>query len=205
MPYDPNIPGRRSIRLKGYDYSAEGSYFVTICIRNRECVLGDVVDGEMIPSPIGNIVNHCWLELVDDFANLSLDEYQIMPNHFHGIVVLWESPRGDLIRRDLINQIPTGDTHIPTGLNESRFGPVAGWQQMKNPKQTLGKIIRHFKAKATKKIHDAGFTGFQWQSKYHDRIIRNDDELDRVRNYIRNNPMNWQDDEENPADKTHVD
>jgi len=121
-----------------------------------------------------------------------------MPNHFYGIVVLRESPRGDLIRRDLINQIPTGESQIPTGLNESRFGPVAGWQQMKNPRQTLGKIIRHFKAKATKRIHDAGF-GFQWQSKYHDRIIRNEDELDRIRLYMRNNPLNWQNDEENPA------
>ena len=161
-----------------------------------------------------------------------------MPNHFHGIVVLWESTRGDLIRRDLINQIPTGDSSIPpinqiptgdspippinqiptgdssilpinqtptghspipTGLNESRFGSIPHWQQMKNPKRTLGKIIRHFKAKAAKKIHDAGFTGFQWQSKYHDRIIRNEDELDRIRLYIRNNPLNWHDDEENPA------
>ncbi|MBI4418812.1 MAG: hypothetical protein HY563_08540 [Ignavibacteriales bacterium] len=165
----------------------------------------------MIPSPIGNIINHCWLKLVDDFANLSLDIFQTMPNHFHGIVVLWESPR-DLINQIPTNQIPanqipanqiptgdTGDSPIPTGLNESRFGPVEGWQQMKNPKQTLGKIIRHFKAKAAKKIHDAGFTGFQWQSKYHDRIIRNEDELDRIRLYIRNNPVNWQEDEENPV------
>jgi putative transposase len=70
---------------------------------------------------------------------------------------------------------------------------------MKTPQQTLGKIIRHFKAKAAKKIHDTGFTGFRWQSKYHDRIIRNEDELDRIRLYIRNNPVNWREDEENPV------
>jgi len=143
-------------------------------------------------SAIGEIVNQCWLELVDDFANLSLDVFQVMPNHFHGIVVLWDDNR-----RDLINQIPTNQ--IPTGLNEFRFGPVPGWQQMKNPKQTPGKIIRHCKAKATKKIHDAGFDGFLWQSKFHDRIIRGDDELDRIRGYIRNNPLNWRKDDENPS------
>jgi len=79
MSRNKNTPGRRSLRLKGYDYSTEGSYFITICVWNRECILGDVSDGEMRPSAIGEIVNRCWLELVDDFANLSLDAYQIYP------------------------------------------------------------------------------------------------------------------------------
>ena len=69
MPFS-HFEGRKSPRLRGYDYSTEGSYFVTFNVKNRECVLGDVIDGEMIPSPIGDIVNHCWLELLDDFANL---------------------------------------------------------------------------------------------------------------------------------------
>jgi len=64
MSRNANTPGRRSLRLKGYDYSARGSYFVTFNVRNRECALGEVIDGEMIPSPIGNIVNHCWLKLL---------------------------------------------------------------------------------------------------------------------------------------------
>ena len=160
----------------------------------------------MTPSGIGDIVNRCWLDLQNDFSNASLDEYQIMPNHIHGIVVLWDSDR-----RDLINQIPTEiptanrtptanqiPTEIPTGIDESRFGPTPGWQQMKNPRRTLGKIIRHFKAKATKKIHDAGFGDFQWQSGFHDRIIRNDEELERIREYIRNNSQNWKGDDEIP-------
>ena len=207
MSRNANTPGRRSLRLKGYDYSARGSYFVTFNVRNRECVLGEIRYGKMNLSIPGRIVDNCWLKLPEAFPGVLLDVYQIMPDHFHGIVVLWEDggnfPCGNLINQIApTNQIPTGHSPIPTGLNESRFGPVAGWQQMKNPEQTLGKIIRHFKAKAAKKIHDAGFMGFQWQSKYHDRIIRNEDELDRILLYIRNNPLNWQDDEENPADKS---
>lgn len=204
MPFHSFRPGRRSIRLKGYDYSAMGSYFVTICVRNRECVFGDVLNGEMKPSAIGEIVNQCWVLLSDDFANVGLDAFQIMPNHFHGIVVLFGPDRRDLIGRDLINQIPTGDSpnptdnQIPTGLDESRFGPVPGWQQMKNPKQTLGKIIRHFKAKATRQIHEAGFADFQWQQRFHDRIIRGEDELNRIRAYIQSNPSKWEGDAENP-------
>jgi hypothetical protein len=127
MPYDAFSRGRRSLRLKGYDYSAAGSYFVTICVKNRECILGNVINGEMRPSAIGEIVNQCWLELVDDFANVGLDAFQIMPNHFHGIVVLWGNNRWDLINQIPTNQIPTNQIptgDIPTGLDESRFGPI---------------------------------------------------------------------------------
>ena len=219
MGDNPKIHQRRSIRLTGYDYSTEGSYFVTICVRNRECALGNVVNGEMVPSRTGEIVNECWMGLADDFDNVMLDEFQIMPDHFHGIVVL--TPRRDLINQiptdktdqiptdktdqiptdgtnqiptDGTNQIPTDGTYqIPTGIDESRFGPVQGWQQMKNPRQTLGKIIRHFKAKATKKIHDADVLDFGWQSRFYDRIIRDPEELERIREYIQANPKNWRD------------
>lgn len=186
------FPGRRSIRLKGYDYSTEGSYFVTLVVRNREQALGDIQKGKMRLSGVGSIVNQCWLELPEAFPDISLDIYQIMPDHFHGIVVLWENHCGDLINQiATTNQMATNQ--IPTGLDAARFGPVVHWQLMKNSRQTLGKIVRHFKAKAAKRIHDAGFTGFQWQSRFHDRIIRDPDELARIRNYIRNNPLNWRD------------
>ena len=194
MPYNSERHHRRSIRLKGYDYSAEGSYFVTICVKDRECVLGEIVEADMHLSAIGEIIRQCWAALADDLPNVMLDGYQVMPNHFHGIVVLFEHRR-DLIGRDLINQIPTGN--IPTGVDDSRFGPTLAWRQMENPKQTLGKVIRHFKAKATKRIHDAGFGSFQWQSRFYDRIIRNEEELDRIRDYIQENPRNWRDDDEN--------
>ena len=215
MAYDPlehHPPkrwrtGRRSYRLQGYDYSSEGAYYVTICVRNRQCVLGDVVNGEMRLSVIGEIVRECWLGIPDHFSNVTLDEFQVMPNHLHGIVVSCGNHR-----RDLIDQIPTGsnpqsqtdyriptenDNTIPLGIDESHFGPQTNFPLMKNPKQVLGKILRHFKARATKMIHDQGFPDFQWQGKFHDHIIRDEADLERIREYIRNNPLNWAADEEN--------
>ncbi|MBM4161168.1 MAG: transposase [Ignavibacteria bacterium] len=197
MAYDPlkhHPPkrwrtGRQSIRLQGYDYSSEGSYYITVCTHNRECQLGDVVNDEMRLSRIGEIVWECWLEIPKHFSDVTLDEYQIMPNHVHGIVVIWGNHR-----RDLINQ-------IPTGIHPAGFRTQTNWPLMKNPKQTLGKVIRHFKASASKIIHDRGFPEFGWQSRFHDHIIRSDEELDRIRQYIRNNPLNWSLDDENPVNR----
>jgi putative transposase len=196
---------RRSIRLKNYNYSAEGAYSVTICTHNRDCTLGDVANGEMILSEIGRIADECWLAVPNDLPNVVLDEYQIMPNHVHGIVVIWDKDAKDLVGdgdsvRDLINQISPGDQippgkrnlpEISLGFAGAKFSRKIDWPLMKNPKQTLGKIVRHFKAKATKSIHDAAFYNFGWQGKFHDHIIRDEDDLKRVRRYIRNNPKRW--------------
>jgi putative transposase len=190
---------RASVRLRGYDYSSEGAYFVTINTAERECSLGTIALGEMHLSMIGEIVDECWLALVLDLPGVFLDVYQIMPNHLHGIIVLLGSAHSDA-SRDLINQIPTGGSRhqanvpsmgVRTGLTSSRVAPESTFPLMRYPKQTLGKVIRHFKAKATKRIHDAGFPDFVWQSRYHDRIIRNCHELDHIRRYIHENPVRW--------------
>ena len=99
-----------------------------------------------------------------------------MPNHIHGIIMITDS-------RDLINQIPTTKSNFPL---------------MKSPKVTLGKIIRHYKARSAKYIHDSGYVDFRWQPLFYDRIVRNDKELDNIRDYIINNPLKWFLDEENP-------
>ncbi len=223
MLYDPLKHHRRSIRLRGYDYAAEGAYSVTICTRNRECTLGGIADRGMILSEIGRIADECWLTIPNDLQNAELDEYQIMPNHVHGIVVIWDKrvkigdenslrdlmgkgeSAGDLMAgehsgidvlargcsvRDLINQIPPGN-RISLGFVHNKFTDDVDWPLMKNPKNTLGKIIRHFKAKASKTIHNAGFYDFEWQKGYYDHIIRDNNELERVRQYIRNNPRRW--------------
>ena len=197
MHYDPLRHHRRSLRMRGYDYAAEGAYFVTICTRNRECTLGEIINHEMICSVAGRIAGKCWLAIPDDLSNVLLDEYQIMPNHLHGIVIISCKPVGDLI-----NQIPplsqssnwsqiSLDNRISLSVGRGNFSVEIDWPLMKNPKQTLGKIIRHFKAKATKMIHGASFTEFRWQSGYHDHIIRDQRELERIRKYIRNNPLCW--------------
>lgn len=204
MVFDPSKIHRQSYRLEGYDYSSEGAYSVTICTRGHECTLGDVLNGEMKLSEIGEIVHKCWIDLPSAFSNVTLDEYQIMPSHVHGILVIC----GNRGSRDLINQIPTRplptENQIPTdaiplGIQESHFGAQTNFPLMKNPKQTLGKIIRHFKAKATKKIHDAGYTGFGWQGRFYDHIVRDEQDLERLREFIRSNPLIWSLDEQNPV------
>ena len=175
MAYDLLIHNRKSIRLKEYDYSQPVEYFITICTHDKKCVFGEVIEEQIRLSLIGEIVKNYWEKLPKHFPKVKLDEYVIMPNHIHGIIIITEG-------RDLINQIPT----------KSNF-PL-----MKNPKMTLGKIIRHYKAHSAKYIHDSGYVDFQWQPLFYDRIVRNDKELDNIRDYIINNPLKWFLDEENP-------
>ena len=199
MKFDPKIHHRRRIRLKGYDYSSEGAYFVTVCARDKECVLGEVIDGDMRLNSIGAIVELCWLEIPKHFENAVLDVYQVMPNHVHGIVRILDKPR-----RDLINQIPTTPNQRSNQCQPAAKRANAGvqskpeWPLMKNPKQSLGKMIRSFKALATKKGHDAGFDSFGWQGKFYDHIIRDGRDLDRIRQYIVDNPKNWTNDDNYP-------
>jgi len=86
MKYNPQIHHRRSIRLKHYDYSEPGDYFVTICTKNRKCLLGNIVDGKMVLNKLGLIVKRCWHDLPNHYPNVILDEFIIMPNHIHGII-----------------------------------------------------------------------------------------------------------------------
>lgn len=164
---------RRSIRLQGDDYSSEAGYFVKILIDERACLFGEVVDEKMRLSSIGKIAEGCWLDIPRHFPNAALDDYVIMPNHIHGIITLKEdlSSKGlnvlgkDHPRKGLINQTPTRkEVEAPAGKGD--------WILMKNPKPTLGKIVRHFKARTAKFIHDAGVPEFRWQRNYHEHIIR---------------------------------
>jgi len=174
---------RRSIRLPEYDYTQEGAYYITICIRNRESLFGKISNGRMVLTKCGEIAERCWNVLPEFFPDVVLNEFVIMPNHFHGIIIITGDGRG------LINQTPT------TGIGDK-------WILMKNPGQPLGKIIRHFKAQTAKYIHDAGFDHFRWQRNYWEHVIRNDQSCDKIRQYIIENPSYWGQDEENPERKT---
>ena len=88
MTYNPDIYHRRSIRLKNYDYSQKGAYFVTICIQNRECLFGEIIEGEMILNDVGRMIDKKWQELIIRFQHNILDEFIIRPNHFHGIIIV---------------------------------------------------------------------------------------------------------------------
>ena len=179
MKYDPEKHHRRSIRLKKYNYSSPGHYFVTICVQNRECILGKIVNGQMVLNEWGKIVRDCWQWLEKQYPNVELDEFIIMPNHMHGIIII-----NDLDCR--------GDSRNET----IRRGGVT--PPLQNP--TLGQIVAYFKYQSTKQINQLRQTpGTKfWQRNYYEHIIRNERELYAIRNYIRNNPLKWELDRENP-------
>ncbi|WP_420629541.1 transposase [Candidatus Leptofilum sp.] len=175
MPYDPYKHHRRSIRLKGYDYSSAGAYFVTICVKGGESVLGEVVDGEMVLNEYGRIVQACWQDLVNHYKRVILDAFVIMPNHIHFIVVFVEG-----------GHVGAGLRPAPTN-NRKRHG--------------LPEIVRALKSFSSRRINelrDTIGTPF-WQRNYYERIIRNERALNAIREYIQNNPANWLEDQLHPA------
>jgi REP element-mobilizing transposase RayT len=161
-----------STRLKTWNYAANSAYFVTICTKDRVHFFGRVVDGEMQLNELGAIVQQEWLKTpaIRQDMNLLLDEFVVMPNHFHGIL---------LIGNNIYNTMPAQTAGLKSG-----FGP-----QLKN----LSSIIRGLKATVTKEGRKVN-PGFGWQERFHDHIIRSHDSYLRIRNYVINNPVNWQTD-----------
>ena len=157
---------RISIRLKEYDYSQPGEYFITVCTHDHECTLGKIVDGEMRLNEVGRIVEKCWKEIPRHFINVKLDEFVFMPNHLHGILTINE----------------------PVGVQN--FEPLQNTYQHIVSK-SLGSIIRSYKAAVTHECRKCGYHDFRWQRNYYDRVIRNDNELDNIRDYIHNNVLQW--------------
>jgi putative transposase len=186
--YNPNIHHRRSIRLPGYDYSQIGAYFVTICVLNRECLLGIIKEGRLILSPYGEIVDHWWQNIPTHFDNAEIDASVIMPNHFHGIIVI---PPG----RGAVSapNIPTPTNHAVSAPKPNIPAVEGGETPPLRELPTLGKIVAYFKYKTTKAINQLRNTPGQkvWQRNYYEHIIRNEISLARLRHYIQNNPQQW--------------
>lgn len=173
---------RRSIRRRGYDYSNPGAYFITICAFDRQHLFGEVIQGHMRLNELGKIIEKCWFNIPHHFPNVLLDEFVCMPNHLHGIIVLWKR-HGDSLAKEHRRDTPW---RVPT----EQFG--------KPRRGSLSTIVRLFKSSATKTIREAtGYVGPIWQSRFFDHIIRNDHSLNRIRNYIRLNPSLWRYDRNN--------
>lgn len=157
MKYNPDVHHRHSIRLKEYDYSKEGMYFVTICTKNRKCILSKIVGADDPVCPkltiIGNIVNECWYKMNQIYESVIIHEYVIMPNHLHGII-----------------EIQGGQGRPP-----------------------LQKIIQGFKSVTTRNCFSFGYQNI-WQRNYYEHVIRNEKELNKIIEYITNNPLNWEND-----------
>jgi REP element-mobilizing transposase RayT len=186
MKYDPSKHHRRSIRLKGYDYSQAGAYFVTICTHNRECLFGKINDGTMFLNEMGEIAKQCWLEIPNHFPNVTLDEFVIMPNHIHGIIIINDNGGAN-------------DNSPPQQIQQNK--------SFRSPSRTIGSIIRGYKIGVTKLCRqNAGVNNNSplqiWQRNYYEHIIRNENELNKIRQYIINNPLKWSLDFENPVKKT---
>ena len=188
MKYDPqkhpfdDTQGKRrkSIRLQGYDYSQAGVYFVTIVTQGRTSLFGEIVDGEMRLNEAGKMVEKIWLSIPERFPSVELGAYMVMPNHFHGDLIILES---GAIKGAGMNPAPT--------------------------RPTLGQIIGAFKSITTheyiqgvKKLGWPAFDKRIWQRNYYEHIIRNMEETDRIERYIESNPKRWADDDENHADRS---
>ena len=172
MKYNPKIHHRRSIRLKGYDYSQAGAYFVTLCAQNRECLFGEIVDQEIRLNDAGKIVAAEWLKNAEIRDEIELDEWVVMPNHFHGILVI-------------------ADSGTVVGCRGDRPVAPTGPQP-----RSIGAVMAGFKSAVTKRINAIRNTpGTKlWQRNYWEHVVRNESELNRIREYITNNPANWQKD-----------
>ena len=187
MTYDPQKHHRQSIRLRQYDYSRPGAYFVTICVREKECVLGDIVDGEMQLSEWGQIGHALWDEIPEHFPNVSIDCRVTMPNHGHAIIKI------DYDRRGVV---ATPNNSAP---NNGETGEGAG--EVSSPlRPTLGQIVAYYKYQTTKRINALrGTPGVPfWQRNYWEHVVRDEFDLNRIRQYIENNSWRWHEDQLNP-------
>lgn len=151
---------RKSLRLRHYDYATPGAYFVTICVAERACLLGTVTNGKVELTNAGQIVYEAWRNLPSHYAGIELDEFVVMPNHVHGLLV---------IRKD-------GNHPLP-------------------------ELVRAFKSFSAREINKAqtGSRRRLWQRGYHEHVVRGEKDLNAIREYIQNNPLQWEMDEENPA------
>jgi putative transposase len=185
----------KSTRLPNWDYANSGYYFVTICTKDRECFFGDVIKGKMILSTIGKMADGIWQNIHKHFLFVRLDEYIIMPNHVHGIIII-ENEKPHVVetrraetRRAETRRAETRRAETRRGVSLRRFGLL--------PKNSLASVINHYKGGVKKWGNKNGFPEFSWQANYYDRVIRHEEELNRIRQYIIDNPLKWEIDRDN--------
>ncbi len=189
MTYDPDIHHRRSIRLQGYDYSRTGAYFVTLCTQNRECLFGEIENGKMVLNDAGLMVQIVRDEMRPNYPGVETDDFIVMPNHIHGIIIL-------------VGAGPCACPDGPCACPDTGQPQNGGQPQGVAPTLSLPDVVHRFKTMTTKRYTDGvkqsgwpPYPGRLWQRNYYEHIIRNETELNKIREYIINNPFNWQSDE----------
>lgn len=168
-----SFPKRKPTRLKEYDYSLQGYYFITVCVENFRQVLGKVEDEKMILNTAGKIVEDTWKDIPKHYERCELDEFVVMPNHFHSIIIL------ENVSRDRSQTDPKKVYH----------------------KHSLSEIVRAFESFSSREINkQSSLTQkFKWQKSFFDRVIRNERELFLIRKYIQQNPLKWNIEKNNPG------
>lgn len=163
---------RKSMRLKGYDYSKPGYYFVTVCTQNKKCLFGDIRNRQMVLNDAGRMIEKVWNALPEHYPHVELDAFVIMPNHVHGIIILRPDP-----------------------IVEAGFKPAST-----KKRHALPEIVRALKTFSARRINEICNTpGVKlWQRNYYEHIVRNENELNEIRKYIQENPLKWETDKENP-------
>lgn len=194
-----SLPKRRSIRLKIFDYSSSGRYFITICVHRRQCLLGDIVNGKMVLNNAGKMIQKWLMKIPERFKNTTLDEYQIISNHLHIIIVIGEKMDNSPVGAGFMPARKSG--FVPTQSNRAttRVAPTGG------NIITLGNIIGAFKSLSTydyingvKNKNWQPFNKRLFQHNFYEHIIRNENDLNEIREYIKNNPQMWDRDRNNP-------
>jgi len=181
-----------STRLPHWDYRWAGAYFITICTQNREHYFGEITNGKMILSHTGVIADILWHQIPYHTRHVELGEFVVMPNHVHGILIITQNA-SNVSGADA----DTVETLHATSLQTTPYPPQPRKNEqmaMISPKSnSVSTIIRSYKSAVSKHAHRLGYE-FQWQPRFHDHIIRNEESFQNISNYIINNPVNWQDD-----------
>jgi putative transposase len=186
MPFDRFQYHRKSTRKPGWDYTRPGRYFITIWVKGGLSYFGKIVNNKVILSKYGKIVEQKWLEIEKKRENIKLDEFIVMPNHLHGIIIITHR----------IKSVNTSQTDNSYNTRSGRLFRLKA--------NSIGSITGQFKSNCKKKIEkllqyesmDTPY--FSWHRNYHDHIIRSENELKNIRKYILNNSKNWDDDKFNP-------
>jgi REP element-mobilizing transposase RayT len=212
---DKSLPNRRSIRLKKYDYSQPGYYFITICTEDRIHRFGDIVCGNMRLNKFGEIVTVQWDDLKNRFPNIQLDQFIIMPNHIHGIIHVGAPLAGARQSLAVARQSLTGARQSRTGTRQSRTINDNTWAtggdmratarvaptDTHQSRVTVGEIVGGYKSLCVhhclqwiKSNCPTFHLGKLWQRNYWEHIVRDENELNGIRDYIRQNPQKWETD-----------
>ena len=185
-----------SARLKNWDYSSAAFYYITICTKNRECFFGSVINDKMELSDTGKMANKFWQEIPEHFGHVKLHEFVIMPNHVHGILEI-DKLRNIKTRCVEKGVVETQRVQTPRGVETPKLGvsttttssfPSAGVESRKCA--SIGVVVNQYKRICTIETRKIN-TAFAWQSRFYDRIIRDDNEFKNIREYINNNPAKW--------------